>query len=74
MHATSQKTPTRTAEPTEAEIQHQAYHLWIEGGRLEGVELDNWHSARELLRHGRGRAPGAPVKSRAGHRLLETFN
>ena len=28
------------AEPTEAEIQKQAYHLWIDGGCLEGVELD----------------------------------
>jgi Protein of unknown function (DUF2934) len=41
-------------EPNEAEIQKKAYHLWIEGGRREGVELDNWFAAKELLRHHHG--------------------
>ena len=43
--------PHVPAEPTEAEIQKKAYHLWVEGGCLEGVELDNWLAAKELLRH-----------------------
>lgn len=43
-------------EPTETEIQKKAYHLWVEGGCLEGVELDNWLAAKELLRHHHGRA------------------
>ncbi len=44
-------------EPTEAEIQHQAYLLWLEGGCRPGRELDDWLAARELLRHQHGRAP-----------------
>ena len=44
-------------EPTEAEIQHQAYLLWVEGGCRPGRELDDWLAARELLRHHHGRAP-----------------
>ena len=51
-------------EPQEAEIQKAAYHLWIEGGRLEGVELDNWLAAKELLRHHHGAVH--PAKKRAG--------
>jgi hypothetical protein len=51
------KTPVPVpAEPTEAEIQHQAYLLWLEGGRRPGRELDDWLAARELLLHRRGRA------------------
>jgi len=46
------------SRPTEREIQEQAYHLWIEGGCLEGVELDNWLAAEELLRHRHGRVHG----------------
>lgn len=38
-------------EPTEAEIQHQAYLLWIESGRLPGRDLQNWNAAREFLKH-----------------------
>ena len=40
------------------EIQEQAYQLWIEGGCLEGVELDNWLAAEELLRHRHGHVHG----------------
>lgn len=46
------------SRPTEKEIQEQAYHLWIDGGRLEGVELDNWFAAEELLRHRHGHVHG----------------
>lgn len=50
--------PAPTQEPSEAEIQKAAYHLWVEGGCLEGVELDNWLAAKELLRHHHGRSGG----------------
>ncbi|MBP6508030.1 MAG: DUF2934 domain-containing protein [Opitutaceae bacterium] len=43
--------PHQAGVPGEAEIQKQAYHLWVEGGCLEGVELDNWLAAKELLKH-----------------------
>jgi hypothetical protein len=46
------------SRPTEREIQEQAYHLWIEGGCLEGVELGNWLAAEELLRHRHGHVRG----------------
>ncbi len=51
-------------EPTEAEIQKVAYRLWVEGGRLEGVALENWLAAKELLRHHHG-AAHAPKKKGA---------
>ena len=44
-------------EPTEAEIQHEAYLLWLESGRLPGRDLENWLAAKELLRHRHGRVP-----------------
>ena len=54
------KTPEkRPAAPTEAEIQHQAYLLWLEGGCRPGRELEDWQAARELLVHHHGRAPAA---------------
>jgi hypothetical protein len=42
-------------EPTESEIQHEAYLLWIEEGRPEGRDQEHWFAARELLRHRHGR-------------------
>lgn len=57
--------PAPGHEPTEAEIQTQAYHLWIDGGCLEGVELDNWLTAKELLKHRHGHVHGHAV--RGGH-------
>ncbi|MBL9203142.1 MAG: DUF2934 domain-containing protein [Opitutaceae bacterium] len=57
--------PHETPEPSEAEIQKAAYHLWIEGGRLEGVELDNWLAAKELLRHHHGVAHPSKKKPAA---------
>ena len=41
--------------PTEAEIQHAAYLLWIEDGRPEGRDLDHWLAAQKLFRHPHGR-------------------
>jgi len=47
-------------EPTEAEIQHAAYLLWVEDGRPEGCDLEHWQQAKEMLthRHGRGATTG----------------
>lgn len=42
-------------EPTEAQIQHAAYLLWIEAGRPKGRDQEHWFAAREMLRHRRGR-------------------
>ena len=52
-------------EPTEAEIQHAAYLLWIENGRPEGCDLDHWLAAREMLCHRHGR------DARTGRRAIE---
>ena len=41
----------RRTEPTEEEIQHAAYFLWLERGRPVGTELETWMEARERLRH-----------------------
>lgn len=43
-------------EPTEAEIQHAAYMIWLESGKLPHHDLDNWLAAKEFLRHRHGRA------------------
>ena len=56
----------RAVEPNEAEIQKAAYHLWIDGGCLEGVELDNWFAAKELIRHRHGHVHGHAI--RGAHR------
>ena len=44
------KTP-HSSEPTEDEIRHEAYLLWLADGRAPGRELEHWHAARETLRH-----------------------
>jgi len=49
------KSKETTPEPTEAEIQHAAYLLWVEAGRPEGAALDHWLAAKEMLRHRHGR-------------------
>ena len=49
--------------PTESEIQHAAYLLWLEAGRPEGCDVDHWLAAKELLchRHGRDALTGRPA-------------
>lgn len=42
-------------EPTEPEIQHAAYLLWIENGRPEGCDLAHWLTAKAMLCHRQGR-------------------
>jgi hypothetical protein len=56
-----------TPEPTEAQIQHEAYLLWLEAGRPAGHDVEHWLAARELLRHRHGRAPAgaAPAQPAA---------
>ncbi|HVS51554.1 MAG TPA: DUF2934 domain-containing protein [Opitutaceae bacterium] len=49
------------SEPAEEEIQRAAYHLWLESGCLPGRDLENWFTARELLRH---RRPTAQPRQR----------
>lgn len=49
--------PTES-EPTEAEIQHTAYLLWLESGKADGHDLEHWLAAKELLRHRTTRTAG----------------
>lgn len=42
-------------QPSEPEIQHAAYLLWIEEGRPEGRDLQHWLAAKEMLLHRHGR-------------------
>ncbi len=53
--AMKRKIAPNIPEPTEAEIQHAAYLLWIENGRPEGRDLEHWLAAREMLCHRHGR-------------------
>ena len=57
----STSVPART--PTESEIQHAAYLLWLEDGRPEGRDVDHWLAAKQLLchRHGRDALTGHPA-------------
>lgn len=57
------KTAVSRPAPTEAEIQHAAYLLWIENGRPEGRDLEHWLTAKEMLchRHGRDALTRQPV-------------
>ncbi len=53
-----------TSEPTEAEIQKEAYLLWLASGCESDRALDHWLAAKELLRHRHGRPAGPrPHKS-----------
>jgi hypothetical protein len=53
--AMKRKSPFLTPEPTEAEIQHAAYLMWIEDGRPEGRDFERWMAAKEMLCHRHGR-------------------
>jgi hypothetical protein len=59
--------PFREREPAEAEIRKEAYFLWIERGRPEGLDLEIWDAARARLLHrsGTGHAHA--------HQLVPTF-
>lgn len=65
------KTAVLRPEPTEAEIQHAAYLLWVENGRPEGRDLEHWLTAREMLchRHGRDATTQQPAPEIAGPAL-----
>jgi hypothetical protein len=64
-------TTPKTPEPSEAEIQHAAYMLWIEDGRAEGRDLEHWHAAKEMLCHRHGR--DANTRGRAPEIAAPTF-
>ena len=64
------KPPSIRTEPTEAEIQHQAYLLWSEGGCRPGREQDDWFAAREWLRHYPSRAPLTKAGKAAQNRAI----
>lgn len=51
-------------EPTEEQIQHAAYLLWVEEGRPEGRDCGHWFAARELLAHHHGRNATDPHRSK----------
>lgn len=60
------------SEPTEAQIQHAAYHPWIEHDRPAGRDLEHWLAAKELLvhRHGRDASTRRPVPEIAAPTVL----
>lgn len=36
-------------KPSEDEVRDYAYHLYVQGGRAEGHEMDNWLEAEACL-------------------------
>jgi hypothetical protein len=69
-------TRTISRQPTEAEIQHTAYLLWIEEGRPEGRDFDHWMAAKEMLcrRHGRDAKTRRPVPEIAAPAAVHATN
>lgn len=53
--AMKRKSAPKFTEPSESEIQHAAYLMWVEEGRPEGRDREHWLAARELLVHRHGR-------------------
>ena len=49
------KTVLPLPQPTETEIQHAAYLLWVEDGQPEGRDSEHWFAAKEMLCHRHGR-------------------
>lgn len=45
-------------EPTEEQIQKEAYYLWMADGCPPDRDLDFWLAAKELLRHRHARPTG----------------
>ncbi|MEO6001951.1 MAG: DUF2934 domain-containing protein [Opitutus sp.] len=65
--------PYAAPEPTEAEIQHAAYLLWLENGRPEGQDLSHWLAAKQLLCHRHAAAPNPRRRpTRASTQLTST--
>jgi hypothetical protein len=56
--AVKRKSAAKIPEPSEAQIKHAAYMLWIEEGRPEGRDLEHWMVAKEMLWHVHGRGAG----------------
>lgn len=56
------------SEPSESEIQREAYLLWLASGCEPGRDLDHWLAAKELLRHRTARPSGA--RPRKGPALM----
>jgi len=45
-------------DPTEEQIQKEAYYLWLADSRPEGRDVEYWLAAKELLRHRHARSTG----------------
>jgi hypothetical protein len=63
------KSPPASCQPSEAQIQHAAYLLWVEEGCPEGRDQQHWFAAKEMLvhRHGRDaktRGPAVEIQAR----------
>lgn len=43
--------PAAVHEPTHAEIEERAYLRYLERGRADGFDLDDWCAAEDELRH-----------------------
>jgi hypothetical protein len=77
------KTPSRAAnghsqqrsqswgQPAREEIAAQAYQLYVESGRQEGRDLENWLRAEQILREpssGNGASPAAQMAANSDRR------
>jgi Protein of unknown function (DUF2934) len=49
-------------DPSEEEIQKQAYLLYLASGSVPGRDVENWLAAKELLKHRHGKSGGRSRK------------
>jgi hypothetical protein len=48
----SQQPPAAIREPTRADIQERAYYRYVDRGRVDGFDREDWHLAESELRAG----------------------
>jgi hypothetical protein len=62
----SQQPPAAIREPTHADIQERAYYRYLDRGRIDGFDREDWHLAESELRAGEqpAREPVEPDRVR----------
>lgn len=65
----SRQPPAAVREPTRAEIRERAYHRYVERGRIDGFDREDWCLAERELRGGEGeaRSQARVRRNRSGH-------
>ena len=60
--------PAASREPTHAEIQERAYFRYVDRGRTDGCDREDWRLAETELRGGEQPGDGGPDEGSRGRR------